>query len=251
MTNPFIPFGTAHLAAIALAVIVPVLLALLGRLSGRIAAIVRWLFAGELVAMYLLWFWLLFEGVVGNVLPMHLCDWAAIAAIATLIVPNQKSYELAYFWTFSGTLQATLTPELALGWPDLRFVIFFGFHCGVIAAVLYMTLGMGLRPYLKSIPRVVAWTVFYGIAAGFMDWATGANYGFLARQARQSFRARSALAMALVHRRACADRTGLHPDPVCAVLHRRTGSLSRGATRRSRQSRRSPSRTMCLRNRPS
>jgi hypothetical integral membrane protein (TIGR02206 family) len=181
MTNPFIPFGTAHLAAIAIAVIVPVLLALLVRSSGRahIAAAVRWLFAGELVAMYLLWFWLLFEGVVGNVLPMHLCDWAAIAAIATLIVPNQKSYELAYFWTFSGTLQATLTPELALGWPDLRFVIFFGFHCGVIAAVLYMTLGMRLRPYPKSIPRVVAWTVFYGIAAGFVDWVTGANYGFL------------------------------------------------------------------------
>ena len=180
MTRLFIPFGTAHLAAIALAVIVPVLLALLVRLGGRrVAAVVRWLFAGELVAMYLLWFWLLFEGVVGNVLPMHLCDWAAIAAIATLIVPNQKSYELAYFWTFSGTLQATLTPELALGWPDLRFVIFFGFHCGVIAAVLYMTLGMRLRPYLKSIPRVVAWTVFYGIAAGFVDWVTGANYGFL------------------------------------------------------------------------
>jgi hypothetical integral membrane protein (TIGR02206 family) len=181
MTNPFIPFGTAHLAAIALSVIVPILLALLVRLSGRaqIAAVVRWLFAGELVAMYLLWFWLLFQGVVGNVLPMHLCDWAAIAAIATLIVPNQKSYEPAYFWTFSGTLQATLTPELALGWPDLRFVIFFGFHCGAIAAVLYMTLGMGLRPYLKSIPRVVAWTVFYGIAAGFVDWITGANYGFL------------------------------------------------------------------------
>ena len=181
MTNPFIPFGMAHLAAIALAVIVPVLLALLVRLSGRrrVAAVVRWLFAGELVAMYLLWFWLLSQGVVGNVLPMHLCDWAAIAAIITLIRPNQKSYELAYFWTFSGTLQATLTPELALGWPDLRFVIFFGFHCGVIAAVLYMTLGMRLRPYPKSIPHVVAWTVFYGIAAGFVDWVTGANYGFL------------------------------------------------------------------------
>ncbi len=63
--------------------------------------------------MYLLWFWLLYAGVVGNLLPMHLCDWAAVAAIFTLLRPNQKSYELAYFWTLSGTLQATLTPELA------------------------------------------------------------------------------------------------------------------------------------------
>ena len=181
MTHQFVPFGTAHQVAIALAFLTPVPLAALVRSTGsaRLADIVRWLFAAELIAMYGLWFWLLHQGFVGNALPMHLCDWAAIATIVTLLKPNQKSYELAYFWTLSGTLQATLTPELALGWPDLRFVIFFGFHCGVIAAVLYMTLGMRLRPYFKSIPRVVAWTIFYGIAAGFVDRITGANYGFL------------------------------------------------------------------------
>jgi hypothetical integral membrane protein (TIGR02206 family) len=181
MDPHFVLFGTTHLTAIALAFAVPVLLAILVRLSGSAALLnaVRWAFAAELIAMYLLWFWLLYVGVVGNLLPMHLCDWAAIAAIVTLLRPNQKSYELAYFWTFSGTLQATLTPELGYDFPDPRFVIFFGFHCGVIAAVLFMTLGMRLRPVAASIPRVVGWTVFYGIAAGAVDWLTGANYGFL------------------------------------------------------------------------
>lgn len=181
MSHPFIPFGTAHLAAIALAFVLPVVLAGVVRsASGRSAVpAVRGLFAVELIAMYGLWFWLLYTGMVGNALPMHLCDWAAIATIVSLVRPNQKSFELAYFWTFSGTLQATLTPELSLGWPDLRFVIFFGFHCGVIAAVVFLMLGMRLRPYGASIPRAVAWTLFYGVAAGTVDWITGANYGFL------------------------------------------------------------------------
>lgn len=184
MAPHFVLFGTAHLAAIALAVALPCALAMLARFSGstRLADVVRWAFAAELIATYILWYWLLYERGwmhVGNMLPMHLCDWAAIAAIVTLIVPNRKSYELAYFWALSATLQATLTPELAFDFPDPRFLVFFGFHCGVIASVLYMTLGMDLRPIPASIPRVMAWTLVYGIAAGTVDWLFGVNFGFL------------------------------------------------------------------------
>jgi hypothetical integral membrane protein (TIGR02206 family) len=184
MGNPFVFFGPAHQAALVLAFAVPVVLAVAVRLSGSatLSNALRWVFAVELIATYALWYWLLFARGwfgVGSALPMHLCDWAAIAAIVTLLWPNQKSYELAYFWALTGTLQATLTPQLALGWPDLRFVVFFGFHCGVIAAVLYMTLAMKMRPYPASIPRVIAWTLFYGVAAGTVDWLFDVNFGFL------------------------------------------------------------------------
>jgi hypothetical integral membrane protein (TIGR02206 family) len=183
-TIPFVMFGQAHLFVVALAFVVPASLAIIVRAknSAVLTNLVRWLFAAELIGTYILWYWLLVSRgwiAVGNVLPMHLCDWAAIAAIITLIRPNQKTYELAYFWALSATLQATLTPELALGWPDLRFVVFFGFHCGVIAAVLYLTLGLKMRPYLKSIPRVIGWTLLYGVCAGLVDWIFDVNFGFL------------------------------------------------------------------------
>ena len=184
MASSFVLFGPAHLWAIALAVVVPVMLAIIVRSSGsaRLTDAVRWAFAAELIATYLLWYWLLYArgwAAVGNILPMHLCDWAAIASIVTLIRPNRKSYELAYFWALTGTLQATLTPQLALGFPDPRFLVFFGFHCGVIASVLYMTLGMKLRPHPASIPRVIVWTLIYGVAAGAVDWLFDLNFGFL------------------------------------------------------------------------
>jgi hypothetical integral membrane protein (TIGR02206 family) len=184
MEPHFVLFGAAHLTAIALAFAVPIVLAALLRLSGSatLANLVRWAFAAELIATYALWYWLLYERgwmAVGNMLPMHLCDWAAIACIVSLVRPNQKTYELAYFWALSATLQATLTPELALDWPDPRFIVFFAFHCGVIAAVLYMTLGMRMRPYPSSLPRVIGWTLFYGVAAGLVDWIFDVNFGFL------------------------------------------------------------------------
>ena len=184
MEHPFVLFGPAHLIAIALAFVVPVVLAAFVRSAGnaRLVEIVRWLFAAELIATYVLWYWLLYSRgwmAVGNLLPMHLCDWAAIATFITLVWPNQKTYELSYFWALSATLQATLTPQLAYDFPDSRFVVFFGFHCGVIAAVLYLTLGARMRPYPSSLPRVITWTLFYGVCAGLVDWLFDVNFGFL------------------------------------------------------------------------
>jgi len=184
MPTHFVPFGPGHEGALALTFAVPLVLAGLVRVSGsaRLARIVGLFFAAFLIATYILWYWLLIERGwvrVGNILPMHLCDWAAIACLITLLRPNQKSYELAYFWALTGTLQAVLTPELAYDFPDLRFIVFFAFHGGTIAAALYLTLGMRMRPVWASIRRVIAWTLVYGAVAGAVDWVFGVNFGFL------------------------------------------------------------------------
>ena len=166
-------------------VAVPLVLAAIIRLypNPRTDRAIRGTFATLLVASEFVWLRLLYQAGwlwVGNVLPMQLCDWAAIAAVITLIRPAQASYELAYFWAFGGTLQALLTPDLAVDFSDMRFVIFFVFHSGVIAAVLYLTLGTRLRPIPASIPRVILWTLGYAAAALITNWLFGTNFGFLA-----------------------------------------------------------------------
>ena len=114
-----------------------------------------------------------------TILPMDLCDWATIAAIATLLRPNQRSYELAYFWALSGTLQALVTPELYYDFPDLRFVVFFVFHGGTIAAVLFLTFARGMRPHPASLPRVLVWSLLYLATALAVNWLFGTNFGYL------------------------------------------------------------------------
>lgn len=168
--------------ALALAFFVPLLLAAL--CHGRPARD-RWarlglavLLIGEWIGFYVVFWregWFTRE----NVLPLALCDWAEAALIVALIAPHLKAYELGYFWGLAGTLQALVTPDLAYGFPDPRFIFFMLNHAGVIAALLYLTLGTGLRPLPQSIPRVVAATFIYVLVAGGADYALGANYGYL------------------------------------------------------------------------
>lgn len=182
MTGPFIPFGAAHSSALALSFTAPVLLAAAARKRAKLDLAIRWALAALMIGDRILWValietehWLSLQ----NILPMHLCDWASIAAAITLIWPNQRSYELAYFWAFGGTLQALLTPELAVNFPDLQFIIFFVSHCAVITAVLYLTLARGLRPYLSSLPRVAVWSLVYMASAIAINTMAGTNFGYL------------------------------------------------------------------------
>src|SRR5262249_56550376 len=87
---------------------------------------------------------------IGSALPLNLCDWATVATIITLVRPNQRSFELAYFWALAGTLQGMMTPDVVYDFPDWQFILFFVFHSGIIAAVLYLPLAEGLQPHPHS-----------------------------------------------------------------------------------------------------
>jgi hypothetical integral membrane protein (TIGR02206 family) len=187
--SPFVLFGPTHLSVLALTLAVPLLLTAATRANAMAVRAIRLAFAAFLIATWLLWLWMIFGrgwASAQTLLPMHLCDWATIAAIATLIRPNRKSYELAYFWALAATLQAMITPDLAFDFPDLRFVVFFAFHGGVIAAVLYLTFAQRLRPVPASLPRVVAWSFIYLGAAGAVDWLLKVNFGYLRAKPAQA-----------------------------------------------------------------
>ena len=182
--QPFVLFGRSHEIVLALTVVVPLVLSALVRATGSsaLARLIRWSFAAAVVSAWAFWYviatrngWL----DLGNALPMDLCSWAAIATIVTLIWPGQKSYELAYFWALAGTVQGILTPGVPFDFPEPRFIEFSVFHGGIIASVLFLTLGLKLRPHPASIPRVIGWTLLYALMAGIVDWQFGVNYGFL------------------------------------------------------------------------
>lgn len=180
-------FGTSHLAALAIALGAGLGLTAAARFYGSIG-VVRTLslgLASILVALWMIWLALLSRKEafpVAMILPMHLCDWTTLVVIATLVSFNERTYELAYFWGFGGTLQALLTPDLNAGFPDPQFIIFFGLHGTVIASVLFLTLGLGMRPWPSSVPRVAFWSLVYLITAFSTDRLFHANFGYLVRK---------------------------------------------------------------------
>lgn len=184
MSAAFAPFGPSHIAVMILTVAVPAGLAVAARAtrSEKFARTVSIAFATVLIGTWIGWYWLIVaRGWISphTILPMDLCDWATIAAIATLLRPDQRSYELAYFWALSGTLQALVTPELYYDFPDLRFVVFFAFHGCTIAGVLFLALARGLRPFPSSLPRVIGWSLLYLASALAVNRLFGTNFGYL------------------------------------------------------------------------
>jgi hypothetical integral membrane protein (TIGR02206 family) len=182
LSPPFVLFGPAHLAALALAVLFPLVASIITRGHPAGDRAVRWFLAalllGEWLAFYLVFGmrgWLEWN----NGLPLSLCDWAEGALIIALLSRNQLAYELGYFWGLGGTLQGLITPDLAYGFPDVRFLLFMANHAGIIASLLYLTLGTKLRPVPASLPRVILASLVYPVVAGAFDYALGANYGFL------------------------------------------------------------------------
>jgi hypothetical integral membrane protein (TIGR02206 family) len=183
-TTPFQVFGPSHQVVLLLIVLIPLVLAAVVRLvrSPRLDRALCWTFALTIGGCWACWYvvfarmgWLDRS----NGLPLDLCSWAAIATIIALIGKGQKSYELAWFWAMAGTVQGIVTPDIPFDFPEFRFIEFSLFHGGIIAAVLFLTLGLKRRPYPASILRVMGWSLVYMAAAGAIDWALKVNYGFL------------------------------------------------------------------------
>lgn len=184
MGQTFVRFGASHIGVLALVLAVSLALSLTARRTHDpcIARVIRFALAALLAASWVVWFALLYDRgwfSAATVLPMNLCDWATIATVLSLVRPNRRTYELAYFWALSGTLVALLTPALAVDFPDPRFIVFFALHGGVVVSVLFMTFGLGMRPQPSSIPRVIVWSFAYLAAAIAANTLLGTNFGFL------------------------------------------------------------------------
>jgi hypothetical integral membrane protein (TIGR02206 family) len=182
--NIFKPFGVAHLTVIFLTVALPFLLALIVRrrqsrfLERSIALTISALLLINYVAYLIV---ARRFGVTGwtRALPMQLCDWAMFVIIVALCTGNRRWLEVAYFWGIGGTLQALITPNLAFGFPDLRFISFFVAHSGIIIGIVFLMLIYGFRPRAVGILRTFVWTEVYFVVAFTIDLLTGENYGFL------------------------------------------------------------------------
>ncbi|MEA2249592.1 MAG: hypothetical protein QOH46_4121 [Solirubrobacteraceae bacterium] len=113
-------------------------------------------------------------------LPFQLSDAVTLISVLALWRPRTPVLvELAYFWAFTASLQAVLTPDLDPTFPDVLWFTYFGAHSGAIMAACLLVLG------LRRLPRPGAAWRAYGITACFTALAaiatvlTGGNYMFL------------------------------------------------------------------------
>lgn len=124
------------------------------------------------------------EVALDNLLPLHLCDIAAMVAGFALITRSHLLCSLTYFWGLAATFQALITPSLVLGFPHLPFFSFFLQHYAIVATSLFLPVVDGWRPkdpLWKSPVEIYFWSVLYLLFALAINTWLGTNFGFASR----------------------------------------------------------------------
>ena len=117
-------------------------------------------------------------------LPIAVCGWAAIFASYMLVGKCQSLFDIVYFWLFSGSIFALITPTVIsyTGPTRFRYYQFWAEHTLGYVAVFYMIFVHGMRPNWKSM--IKSYCALFALAgvAYYVNRliGPGANYLFMA-----------------------------------------------------------------------
>lgn len=117
-------------------------------------------------------------------LPITVCGWASVFCSFMVIGKSQSLFDISYFWIFSGTVFALITPTVITytGPTRFRYYQFWIQHIFVYVATFYMIYVHGMRPRVKSIIKsysALLVLTFIAYHANRM-LGPGANYLFMA-----------------------------------------------------------------------
>ncbi len=176
-------FSDQHIAALAVMVVgagTSILVArrhpgrLVNYLSWGLALAILAAWAGEYVADVVLGVW-----TVRYSLPLQLTDLISATTIVALCTRRRLLVELTYFWAFTATLQAVLTPDLVQTFPSVFYFTYFTYHVGAVVAACLLVFGCRLYPRPRAVWRVFAITLAFTVVVGAGDLLTGGNYMYL------------------------------------------------------------------------
>ncbi len=118
-------------------------------------------------------------------LPITVCGWAVIFCSYMLVGKSQSLFDIAYFWLFSGTVFALITPTVITftGPTRFRYYQFWLEHTLGYIAIFYMIFVQKMRPTVRSMVKSYS---LLAVLAGVAYFANrligpGANYLFMAR----------------------------------------------------------------------
>ena len=103
-----------------------------------------------------------------------------MATAVLMLWRSRLAYELTYFWGFSGTLQAILTPDLEEPFSHPLYLSYFFTHGLIILGALYGTLVFRFRPSPRSMVRVYVITAIYCFVLILpLNYLIDANYVYM------------------------------------------------------------------------
>ena len=117
-------------------------------------------------------------------LPIGICTWTVIFCSFLMVGKNQTLFDIIYFWLFSGSLFALITPTplTYTGPTRYRYYQFWLEHTLGYISVFYLIFVHGMRPTVRSaFKSAAAMTIMVLLAYWVNTMIPGANYLYMAR----------------------------------------------------------------------
>ena len=118
-------------------------------------------------------------------LPITICGWGIIFSSYMMVTKSQSLFDIVYFWLFSGTLFALITPTVIsyTGPTRFRYYQFWLEHTMGYIATFYMIFVHKMRPTIKSAVKSYVALFILAVVAFVANRVIGpgANYLYMAR----------------------------------------------------------------------
>lgn len=181
------PYGFAHLAALACAVLAAcAFIAVARRTRGtraedRALTVTGWVMLAATLA------WMIWNVLPGNwnveqSLPVHLSDGLRVITALALLTRRGPFIAISYFWGLTLNIQSVITPDLIYFHNvPFEYVSYWFFHIMALVVPIMFVWGLGYRPSWRGYGIALAATLGWACYAGVVNAITGANYMYIAR----------------------------------------------------------------------
>jgi len=175
--------GIEHLATLALIAAVIATLIVAARLRpGSWTVVACRVLAVVIVANEASWWvWLAGHGTysASYALPFQLCDVAAFVSAGALWFRHPLLVELTYFWGLAGTANGLITPDVSDHFPSFGFMQYFIAHGAIVAAALFLVIGLKISPRPGAVVRVFVLTFVLMVLYAGINLLSDGNYMYL------------------------------------------------------------------------
>jgi hypothetical integral membrane protein (TIGR02206 family) len=109
-------------------------------------------------------------------LPLQLCRFSNLTIFLVMVWKKQWWFEILYFWSLGGMLQASITPDLQENFPHFLYIRYWIGHTGMILAIVYACVVYGMRPRAKDIWKAMIGINVFLVIAAIVNYLLDANY---------------------------------------------------------------------------
>ena len=94
-----------------------------------------------------------------RLIPIHLCSLSGFFIGIFLLTKKRLFFEIAFFWGIGGGINALITPDVTLTFPDPKYVLFFLGHGLLIVNIGYACIALNNRPTFKSVKNGILFSL--------------------------------------------------------------------------------------------